>query len=173
MEVLPLFGSSDSCRSDSGVYHNFFKMRQEKKTTKRPVRFKFRGYTTPGVFPLFEVEDGAEKAIIIFKEDNDYFLESFKLFYDFLIQTNLMELHLTVAKLYFKMLEATSAGAPLFDNDDEQYEYHSLIEFLAKLSVEHRQSIVNKNIAMRTSLNEQSAIMRKLIDRKGKNKSIN
>ncbi|WP_231424040.1 hypothetical protein [Pedobacter sp. Leaf250] len=148
-------------------------MRNTKKTTKKPTRFRLPDYTTPGVFPLFEIQDGLEKAVIVFDVENDYFLESFKIFYDFLIESSPLDVHLTLAKFYLKRLESKAPDTKIFDNEEERYDFDALIEFLAMLSVEHRQSILNKNIKMRTCLNEKSTVMRNYIDSKSKHKPNN
>lgn len=134
------------------------------KTAENQEGFLLSNNDHSGVLPLASVEAGFERALLIYRTENDYFLESFKLFYDFLIESSPLNVHLTCLKMYFKMMEVKAPGVSLFDNEEEEYDFDSLIQFLAALSIEHRQSDVKRNIAMRISLQEQSLLMRKFID---------
>jgi len=126
-------------------------MRNTKKTKKSSGTGEFPGYTTPGVYGLTEYENGVFRAVLVYKKEQDWYLEAFKLFHYFLEDENPVDMHISITQLYFNMLQLADENKIFRDNDQRHY-FHQLLEFLSKLAVERNLCLLNEAIIMREAL---------------------
>lgn len=124
-------------------------MTQEKKTTAAQ---------TPGVYKLFEMDaDGFAKASIIYPMENDYFIDVFKEFYSFIDNVEIIQLHISIAQLHLRLVAQQQEDEikPIKLSVDEQNDFLSLLNFLAKIATAKMWVLKEERIMVRDLIKER------------------
>lgn len=157
MKVRLLSGYPAGCATTWAILNilNFFKMHNQKKTTTAlgAKETTERIYTEPGVYGLIEEPiNGLKKAVLVYHEDDEHYVEMFKHFETFITTANILKIHIDFVTLLHRIIflaEKNIKDFDFFESIDQKNSLTEFLDFLSKISSEEAWALKERVIAKR------------------------